>query len=62
MEEGAMAAVNAICESGTAGPARRAREQHGEKKIDAGRREREERRDAVLLKIASKEREREGGV
>jgi len=32
---------------------RRAREQHGEKKIDARRREREEQRDVVLLKIAS---------
>lgn len=41
--------------------ARRAREQHGEKKIDAGRREREERRD-VLLKIASAQRERERDV
>lgn len=42
--------------------ARRAREQHGEKKIDAGRREREERRDVVLLKIASAQRERERDV
>lgn len=38
---------------------RRAREQHGEKKIDARRREREERRDVVLLKIANaRKRER----
>lgn len=32
---------------------RHAREQHGEKKIDARWREREEQRDVVLLKIAS---------
>jgi len=40
---------------------RRAREQHGEKKIDARRREREEQRDVVLLKIASAWMRERGG-